>query len=165
MSAITIRPVIPADAQAIAELWNPIIRDSAFTFTSAQKTVSGLTQQIMDCNREGRGFFWAEDSLGLIGFCTYFQFRSGPGYARTMEHSIILAERARGHGLGRQLMQILISHASTAGVHTLWAGVSGENPSGIAFHKALGFTQVAILPQVGRKFDRWMDLVLLQKFL
>ena len=58
MSSITIRPVIPDDANAIAELWNPMIRDSAFTFTSAQKTVSGLTQQIKDCNQEGRGFFF-----------------------------------------------------------------------------------------------------------
>ena len=100
MSSITIRPVVPDDANAIAELWNPMIRDSAFTFTSAQKTVSGLTQQIKDCNQEGRGFFLAEDSLGLMGFCTYFQFRNGPGYAHTMEHSIILAERVRATVLG-----------------------------------------------------------------
>ena len=74
MSAITIHPVIPADARAIAELWNPIIRDSAFTFTSAQKTVSGLTQQIMDCNREGRGFFWLKTASGLWGFAPIFNF-------------------------------------------------------------------------------------------
>ena len=165
MSAITIRSVIPEDAKAIAALWNPMIRDSAVTFTSRQKTISGLAQQIKDCNREGKGFFLAEDIQGVMGFCTYFQFRGGPGYSRTMEHSIILGERARGRGLGRQLMQTLMSHARAAGVHTLWAGVSGENPSGIAFHKSLGFSQVALLPQVGYKFDRWMDLVLLQKFL
>ncbi len=165
MAQINIRPAIPDDAKAIANLWNPMIRDSAVTFTSAQKTTSGLAQQIKDCNQEGRGFFLAEDSQGLMGFCTYFQFRGGPGYARTMEHSIILAERARGQGLGQKLMQTLIGHARNAGVHTLWAGVSGENPSGIAFHKSIGFTQIAVLPQVGRKFDRWMDLVLLQKFL
>jgi len=165
MSEIAIRLATPDDAKAIAELWNPIIRDSAFTFTSEQKTISGLEQQIQDCNRDDRGFFLAEDSQGIMGFSTYFQFRGGPGYSRTMEHSIILAERARGYGLGRRLMQTLMGHARTAGVHTLWAGVSGENPSGIAFHKSLGFTQVAVLPQVGRKFDRWLDLVLLQKFL
>ena len=90
MSSITIRPVIPYDANAIAELWNPIIRDSAFTFTSVQKTVSGIMREIKDCNQEGRGYFLAEDSLGLMGFCTHFQFRNGPGYSRTMEHSIIL---------------------------------------------------------------------------
>lgn len=74
MSSITIRPVIPDDANAIAELWNPMIRDSAFTFTSAQKTVSGLTQQIKDCNQEGRGFFWPKTAAGSWGFAPISNF-------------------------------------------------------------------------------------------
>lgn len=165
MAQVNIREARPDDAQAIMELWNPVIKDSAVTFTSAQKTVAELKQQIQACHCDGRGFFVAEDTQGLIGFCTYFQFRNGPGYAHTMEHTIVLADRARGLGLGRKLMQSIFCHASAAGVHSLWAGVSAENPDGIAFHKSIGFTEVAILPKVGRKFDRWLDLVLLQKFL
>ena len=165
MSQIEIRRAQSSDAQAIVALWNPIIDKTAFTFTSELKTAIGIKQQIETCHREGRAYFVAVGRHGILGFCTYFQFRNGPGYARTMEHTIILGDRARGQGVGRQLMQSLFKYAHATGVHSLWAGVSAENPAGIAFHEAIGFSKVTVLPKVGWKFNRWMDLVLLQKFL
>ena len=62
-------------------------------------------------------------------------------------------------------MAALEDHAKAAGVHSLWAGVSAENSAGIAFHRSVGFAEVARLPEVGHKFGRWMDLVLMQKIL
>jgi L-amino acid N-acyltransferase len=101
----------------------------------------------------------------ITGFATYFQFRGGPGYAYTMEHSIHIPAKARGRGLGRALMAHVEAHASAAGVRSIFAGISGENSDAIAFHAALGYIQTARLPQVGQKFGRWHDLVLMQKFL
>ena len=75
----------------------------------------------------------------------------------------MLDTRARGLGLGRGLMAALEDHARGRDVHTLWAGVSGENPEGVRFHRHMGFTELATLPEVGFKFGRWMDLVLLYK--
>lgn len=119
--------------------------------------------------KEGRGF-WVAQSVGegpqaLGGFITYGQFRGGIGYAHTMEHTIIVDEGARGQGLGMRLMQDALDHASGAGVHSMWAGVSAENPAGVEFHTRAGFETVARLPQVGRKFGRWIDLILMQKIL
>ena len=165
MAQVEIRPARSSDASAIAALWNPIIEKTAFTFTSEFKTVTGIKRQIEICHHERRAYFVAVDRHGMVGFCTYFQFRNGPGYAQTMEHTIILADRARGQGIGRKLMQSLFNYARTAGVHSFMAGVTAENPVGIAFHEAIGFSKVAVLPKVGWKFNRWMDLVLLQKFL
>lgn len=62
-------------------------------------------------------------------------------------------------------MARLEAHARAAGAHTLFAGVSGENADGVAFHQALGFRTLATLPQAGRKFGRWLDLILMMKFL
>jgi phosphinothricin acetyltransferase len=153
------------DAPAVAAIWNPVIRDSAATFTTREKTSAGLTADFAMRAAEGKVFLLAEEAGEVLGFATYFQFRGGPGYARTMEHSVILAPSARGRGVGRALMAALENHARAGDVHSLWAGVSAENPAGVAFHKAIGFSEIARLPQVGFKFGRWMDLVLMQKIL
>lgn len=155
-----IRQARPEDAEAIAALWNPVIRDTAITFNSVEKTVETMTQEIA----ARHAFLLAEDDA-LLGFATYGQFRGGIGYARTGEHTIALAPDTRGRGIGRALMQALEDHAREAGFHSMIAGVSDENPGGIAFHERMGYAQVAVLPQVGWKFERWMDLILLQKLL
>lgn len=163
--AVTLRPAMPEDAAAIAALWNPFIRDTAVTFNSVEKTAQGLAADITAKAAGGQAFLLAELDGDLAGFATYGQFRGGVGYAHTMEHTVILAPQAHGRGVGRALMAGIEEHARQAGVHSMLAGVSAENEAGIAFHRAIGYVEMARLPQVGRKFGRWMDLVLLQKML
>jgi phosphinothricin acetyltransferase len=160
-----LRPADARDAATVAAIWNPVIRDTAATFTTQEKTAEGLAADFAARAAEGKLFLLAEEAGEVLGFATYFQFRNGPGYAHTMEHSIILSPAARGRGVGRALMGGLEDHARAGGVHSLWAGVSAENPPGVAFHRAIGFTEIARLPEVGYKFGRWMDLVLMQKIL
>lgn len=143
------------------ELVNPVIRDTAITFTTAEKTPDMIADAIRSENR----YFVACDGKDLLGYACYFQFRGGPGYRFTMEHSIALAPEARGRGVGKRLMSHLEAQARDEGVHSLFAGVSAENFAGVAFHAAIGFREIARLPEVGYKFGRWMDLVLMQKLL
>ena len=157
-----IRTAAARDAAPIAALWNPWIETTAITFSTALKTSEGLAADIA---ARGDAFLLAEADGALVGFATFFPFRGGPGYARTKEHTVILAPEARGRGVGRAPMTALEEVARRQRVHSLFAGVSAENPAGVAFHAAIGFTEAARLPQVGRKFGRWMDLVLMQKFL
>ncbi|MFZ9198799.1 MAG: GNAT family N-acetyltransferase [Paracoccaceae bacterium] len=156
-----IRPATPADAPAIAAIWNQIIRDTTATFTTAEKDPDTLATQIAAGTP-----WWVACVDGTVeGHATYGQFRGGPGYARSMEHSIHLTATTQGRGLGRALMQALEDHARAHGVHVMVAGVSSDNPAGQAFHARLGYVECGRVMQAGYKWGRYLDLVLMQKIL
>ena len=162
---MNIRPATADDATEIAVFWNPMIRDSAVTFNPVPKSAATIATMIAERQAAGQAFVVAVNGDSILGFACYSQFRVGQGYVHTMEHTVILAPAGQGRGVGRALVSAIEDHARKAGVHSMFAGVSGENPAGIAFHTALGYQQVAVLHEVGRKFGRWMDLHLMQKCL
>ncbi len=159
---VILRPAEAADIPGLVTLWNATIRDTTITFTDCPKTEEGLAAAIAGRRARGREVFVVRDG-GDIGFAAYDQFRDGPGYAHAMEHTILLPPALRGRGAGRALMERIESHARAGGAHTLFAAVSGENEAGIAFHARLGFDVSARYPETGRKFGRWLDLVLMMK--
>lgn len=156
-----IRPAAQTDAGPVAALWNEMIRDTDATFTTQEKQIDDIAALIA----ARKGAFWVADAKGLHGFVTYGAFRDGPGYAATVEHTIILAQAAQGRGVGRMLMRRAIEGAQTQGHHVMIAAISGTNPGAIIFHRKLGFEQTARMPQVGRKGGRWLDLILMQKII
>lgn len=160
-----IRDAVESDAAGIAVIWNRVIRETAVTFNSAEKPSEEVAAMIAERQSAGHGFWVAEAEGEILGFVTVSQFRGGVGYARTLEHTIIMAPGSSGRGLGRALMVTMEDHCREQGAHSVFAGVSGENPDGVAFHEAVGYRLVCILPEVGFKFGRWMDLHLMQKFL
>lgn len=163
-----IRDASPSDAAAITALWNPWITGSAITFNPKPHEEGEVAAMILARQSGGHGFWLAEregPEKALLGFASYSQFRSGLGYSHTMEHTVILAEAARGKGIGRRLMARLEDHARASGVHLMIGAVSGENPEGRAFHEALGYHLCGTLPGAGFKFGRKMDLWLMGKSL
>lgn len=160
-----IRAAGPTDAPAIAAIWNPVIRETLVTFNSAEKSAADIALMIQQRSEADHAVLLAEAGERVLGFAAYGQFRGGIGYARTMEHTIILAPEARGRGVGRALMAAIEDHARRRGAHSLIAGVSAANPAGRAFHAAIGYAELARLPEVGFKAGRWLDLVLMQKML
>jgi phosphinothricin acetyltransferase len=155
-----IRAAVPEDAAGVAALWNAMIRDTLATFTSVEKTADGMAQLIA---ARPDAFWVAAEGARVRGFVTFGAFRAGPGYAATVEHTIILAPDAQGAGLGRALMEQAMQGARGLGHHVMVAAISAANPDAVAFHTALGFAQTAHMPQVGRKAGRWLDLILMQK--
>lgn len=160
-----IRDARPADAGAIAAVWNPIIRDTDITFNPVEKTEAEIAALIDARQRAGGAFLLAEDAGQALGFASYFQFRTGQGYARTMEHSVILAPEGRGRGLGRALMTALEAHARKRHMRMLIGAITATNAGSLAFHRRLGFVEVGRIPQAGWKFGRYHDLILVQKLL
>ncbi|MBK1635243.1 GNAT family N-acetyltransferase [Rhodovulum adriaticum] len=162
---MSVRPARAADAPQIAAIWGHYIRETLVTFNAAEKTAAEVAALIAERQAAGHGFFVAEDAGRVMGFATYGQFRGGVGYARTMEHTILLDPLARGGGHGRALMAAVEDHARAGGAHSIFAGVSAANADGVAFHAAMGYAEVARLREVGHKQGLWLDLVLMQKFL
>lgn len=160
-----IRPAKLKDAGVICAIWNPIIRDTLVTFNPVEKTPESVSHMLKDKAQAKEPFLLACAQDEVLGFVTYGPFRGGEGYKHTVEHTIILSPAARGKGIGAALMAQIEQMAKSAGKHSIWAGVSAQNTGGVAFHTALGYRTVATLPEVGYKFDTWIDLVLLQKIL
>lgn len=159
----TLRPATAADAPAIAALWAPIIRDTVVTFHPQPRPAAEIAAMIATRQDAGQAFLVAVAGDALLGFASYSQFRAGPGYARTMEHTLNLSPAARGRGLGRQLLRALEAHATAAGHRSLIGAIAAANTGSLAFHRRLGFVEVGRIPEAGWKFGRFHDLVLMQR--
>lgn len=155
-----IRAATGQDLPQIKALWNAMIAETTATFTTAQKTDDDLTQLL--CARAG-AFLVADVDNSCAGFITWGPFRTGPGYARTAEHTVITA--TRGIGTGRALLEAAVDEAGKQDIHVMVAAIGGENTAAVAFHTKLGFAKTGHLPQVGRKMGRWHDLILMSRII
>jgi phosphinothricin acetyltransferase len=99
----------------------------------------------------------------VLGFASFGDFRPWPGYRHTVEHSVHVAEPARGQGIGTALVAALLPRASSLGKHMMIAGIDAANAASIRMHERLGFERSGVLREVGRKFDRWLDLLFMQR--
>ena len=156
-----IRPATAADAPAVLAFWNPVIRDTMITFSATLHDAAGLAALIA-----ARPAFLVAEEAGQI-LCFVLMIRRPPSstHFRYAALSRSNMPAARGRGTGRALMAALEDVARGQGVHLLVAGVSGENPAGIAFHQAVGFEEAGRMREAGYKFGRYVDLVLMQKLL
>lgn len=159
-----IRPAATGDVPAIAAIINHLVRNTSVTVTTVEKTHDDVLHMLAERRALGHEVFVA-DQGGILGYATYAQFRPSPGYVRTMEHSVALTDAGQGRGIGRALMAAIEEHARTHGAHVMVAAITADNAASIRFHAVLGYAQVGLLPQVGYKFGRYHDLVLMQKIL
>lgn len=98
----------------------------------------------------------------VAGYASFGDWRAFDGYRHTVEHSVYVRGDLRGGGIGKALMQALIGRAQALGKHVMVAGIEAGNTGSIALHLKLGFTQTGLMPEVGCKFGRWLDLAFLQ---
>ena len=153
------------DLEDILEIYNDVIATSTAVYTEVPSTLDDRKAWWKERVEKELPVIVARDGGQVIGFATFSDFRAWPGYARTVEHSVHVHADHRGRGLGTQLVAQLFPLASAMGKHVMIAGVDASNAGSIRMHERLGFEQVAHFREVGRKFDRWLDLIFLQRFL
>lgn len=168
-----IRPATVDDLPGIVEIYNVSVTTTA-TWSEAPQSLAEREAWFSARSEAGDGVFVAvdcdggDDAVGsVVGFSAYGEFRNPhwTGYRFTVENTVHLRDGWSGRGVGRALMEALIDHATAAGKHVMVAAVDGENEGSVTFHERLGFTVIGRMPEVGWKFDRWLDLVLLQRIL
>jgi phosphinothricin acetyltransferase len=163
-----IRAATAADVPAMRDLFNALIPTRTITWRDHLAPLEEIEQWFADQHRAGNPVFVAEHDGEVVGYTTWTPFRGGPrfpGYAKSVELTIHVRTDQHGRGVGRSLIDRLLDEARRRDLHAIIAGVDGENHESIAFHSALGFVEVARMPEVGRKFDRWLDLVFMQRIL
>jgi len=159
---VHIRPAVEADIPTLLEIYNDVVLNSAAIYEEKGRTLDEHREWYRAKLASGHPLFVAELDGTVIGYCSYGQFRNWTCYRHTVELSLYVDKKLRGKGVGSQMLQALIADARQRGFHSMIAGVDATNISSIQLHEKMGFIKVAHLTQVGFKFNRWLDLVLLQ---
>lgn len=166
MAAVEVRDATTGDAAAIARIFNELIPTTTITWSDRPDSDDDRRAWIRRQHDDGYPVLVATVDGDVVGFAAYGEFRDvrrWPGYRHTAELSIHVGERHHRRGVGRALIDELLRRARSNGIHVMVAGIDGDNDASILFHERMGFRIVGRLPQIGRKFDRWLDLVLMQR--
>lgn len=168
MTVVFIRDATHSDLPAITAIYNALLETTTHEWTETLHSVAEREQWLTAKAATGRPALVAVVAGEVVGWATYGDFRDSerwPGYRFTVEHSIHVREDCWGRGIGRELINALVERARREGKHVMVAGIDSENTGSVRFHERLGFFEVGRLPEVGEKFGRRLDLVLMQRML
>lgn len=162
--------LVPADearhAGAMLAVFNHEIRHSTALYETEPRTMATMAEWFAGKASGEWPVLVAEDPAGqLLGFASYGSFRAYPAFCQTVEHSVYVAAGARRRGVATTLLQALIAKAREERLHVMVGAIDAENHASLALHASLGFEPVGHLKQTGRKFGRWLDLILVQRLL
>jgi L-amino acid N-acyltransferase YncA len=165
-----IRPSRDADLPEITAIYGHHVLHGTGTFEIDPPTLDDMTLRRADVLAKGLPYLVAEQTEGgttrVVGFayCTWFKPR--PAYRFSAEDSVYVAPNLQAKGVGRALLAELASKAESIGVRKLIAVIGDSaNAGSIGVHRAIGFSHVGILKACGWKFDRWLDVVMMEKAL
>jgi L-amino acid N-acyltransferase YncA len=159
-----IRLVRPSDAEPIRAIYNVEVLGSTATFDLRPRTPEEQLAWMSE-HRGPHPAIVAVDDDVVLGFASLSAFRNRPAYATTVEDSVYVDAAGRGAGVGRALLHELVVLANQHGFHAVIARIGGGNEASIRLHLACGFEMVGVEREVGRKFNRWLDVSVLQRLL
>jgi phosphinothricin acetyltransferase len=164
---VTIRPAEPGDAEATRAIYNPEVLESTVTFDLRPRS---LAEQVAWLDEHSGGHLAIVavddgDPPEVVGFGSLSPYRSRPAYSTTVESSVYVRRDRQGKGIGRALLSELVDRATAHGFHAMIARIVGDHEASIALHRACGFETIGTEREVGRKFNRWLDVVLMQRML
>ena len=154
-----------ADLPRILAIFNEVVVNSTAIYFHAPVDLANREAWFAARIAAGYPVIVAAKGGEVVGFGSFGDWRAAPGYAFTVEHTVHVRADSRRHGVGRAIVEDLISRARAMDKHVMLGGVDAANVASLAMHVNLGFEPVAHFREVGRKFDRWLDLTFVQKVL
>jgi phosphinothricin acetyltransferase len=163
---VLIRPSRADDLAAITAIYGWNVLNGTGTFEIEAPDEAEMARRHADVLSRGLPWLVAERDGRVIGYAYANQFRPRPAYRYALEDSVYLATEAVGRGVGRALLAELLTRCEAAGARQMLAVIGdAANAASVGVHRALGFEPVGTFEAVGWKFDRWLDVVLMQKAL
>jgi L-amino acid N-acyltransferase len=161
---VLIRPAVPGDAGAIREIYNREVETSVATFDLVPRSLDG--QRVWLAARSGAfAALVAVEGDDVIGFGSLSPYKERAAYRTSVEDSVYVRRDRHGRGVGRAILSELVAVARASGFHTVIARIEAGGTASRGLHAACGFELVGIEREVGRKFNRWLDVAVMQRLL
>lgn len=161
MGEVRIRPAVEADLEAINSIYNHYVRVSTCTYQTEVETEAQRTAWFAH-HGPNHPVTVAELDGTVVGWGSLSPFRDRAAYARTVEDSLYVRHDMHRRGIGGRLLEDLIGRARALGHRTIIAAIDAEQEGSVRLHERYGFVKVAHMREVGSKFDRWLDVILMQ---
>ena len=153
------------DAEAIREIYNVEVTGSTVTFDLVPRSAE-VQEQWLRQHAGAHPALVATDDAGIVlGFGALGPYRSRPAYATTVEDSVYVRRDMQRRGVGRAILGELLSLATAHGFHAVIGRIVDGHEASINLHRACGFELVGTEREVGRKFGRWLDVVVMERLL
>jgi len=155
-----------ADLEDVQAIYAHHVLHGTGTFEEIPPPLEEITSRYKAVREADWGYMVARDASGVLGFGYYAQYRARSAYRFAAEDSVYVRETVRGQGVGKALVAALLEHAVGQKFTQMLAVIGdSENVGSIGVHASLGFVPVGTMRKVGYKFDRWLDVVTMQKAL
>ncbi len=160
-----IRDATMDDAEAIRTIYNDAVINTTAVFDYVPREPQAQRDWLQMKVDQKLPVLVAEDAGMVVGYSSYGQFRPWPAFLYTVENAIYIAPDRRGQGIGQKLLAAIVDAAAKNGRRTMVAAITAENAASLHLHEKLGFERTGLIRDSGWKFERWLDLVFLQRML
>jgi L-amino acid N-acyltransferase YncA len=166
MTPLLIRPSSADDLPALTAIYGWHVRHGTGTFEVDPPSLDDMARRRDDVVAKGLPYLVLEEEGTVAGYAYANQFRPRPAYRFCLEDSVYLAPEKAGRGFGRLLLTELLARCEAAGARQMLAVIGdSQNGGSIGVHRALGFDHTGTIRAAGWKFDRWLDVVVMQRHL
>lgn len=157
-----IRQATLQDVAAMVSIYNHAVEHTTATYDDAPYTIEQRFTWFERLAHAGMPIFVFEEEDQVLGYAALEPFRPDPAYRHTVMHSIYIHPTSQGKGIGKQLLNTLVSAAKQGDFVTLVAEIDGNNHASMRLHEQIGFRYSGTIQRCAQKFEQWLDLVFYQ---